>query len=322
MPLRRLGTRFYSTLKSALPNLIRKKCEIFASRGIQLPKYVLGCSENVPKSIEVHDVKAIAELHKAGQITRQILKEIGLLIKPGISTADIELLVINKCIEKAVYPSPLAFEGYPCCVCTSLNDVAIHGIPSEHDILRSGDLLSVDVTVFTGKAHGDACETFLICDEDTLSVNYTQKRHLIACARRACESGIAVCGPGVAFAAIAESISQEVFEMGCRVVAGIGGHSIGDYFHGPPYVAHSVFERESQDAGVRMLPGHVFTIEPVIATAAQLTNGDTDEVIRNVALPVVSTIDNFSVRTTDRALTAQFEEMVLITEEGVHVLTR
>ncbi|VDD77466.1 unnamed protein product [Mesocestoides corti] len=315
-----------------------------------MPKYVLGCSENVPKSIEVHDVKAIAELHKAGQITRQILKEIGLLIKPGISTADIELLVINKCIEKAVYPSPLAFEGYPWyvpnfllasqssmlinplngdqqagpsnCVCTSLNDVAIHGIPSEHDILRSGDLLSVDVTVFTGKAHGDACETFLICDEDTLSVNYTQKRHLIACARRACESGIAVCGPGVAFAAIAESISQEVFEMGCRVVAGIGGHSIGDYFHGPPYVAHSVFERESQDAGVRMLPGHVFTIEPVIATAAQLTNGDTDEVIRNVALPVVSTIDNFSVRTTDRALTAQFEEMVLITEEGVHVLTR
>lgn len=205
-------------------------------------------------------------------------------------------------------------------MCTSLNEVVIHGIPSPKDVLQSGDLLSVDVTVFTGAAHGDACETFLVMDRGSHSVEkYASQAHLLSCAKRACEVGIAVCAPGAKFSAISKAISQEVLESGCRVVAGIGGHGIGDFFHGPPYVCHCVFEEESADAEAEMLPGHVFTIEPAIAAAA--SEPYLDEVTKHVAMPVVSK-DGWSVRTSDNALTAQFEETILITDNGVHILTQ
>ena len=206
------------------------------------------------------------------------------------------------------------------CLCTSVNGVAIHGIPSTKEILRSGDLLSVDVTVFNGFAHGDACETFLLVDRGPDSAEqYAVQKGLLACAKRACEAGISACGPGVKFSSIAKAISQEVYDCGCRVIAGIGGHGIGEFFHGPPHVGHCVFEEESADADLVMHPGHVFTIEPAIA-AAPTGSLSPDEITKYLALPAVS--DDWSVRTTDNALTAQFEETVLITDAGFDVLTR
>lgn len=206
------------------------------------------------------------------------------------------------------------------CLCTSINEVAIHGIPSSSDILHSGDLVSVDVAIFTGTAHGDACETFLVLDGNPISIEeYTLQKHLLFCAKRACDAGISVCGPGVKFSAIAKAISQEVFECGCRVIAGVGGHGIGEFFHGPPYVAHSVFEKESKFADIEMRPGHVFTIEPAVA-AATVKSHLANEITEHLALPAVSK-NGWSVCTTDCALTAQFEETILITPSGVDILT-
>ncbi len=205
-------------------------------------------------------------------------------------------------------------------MCTSVNETAIHGIPSQDDILKDGDLISVDVTIFTGDAHGDACETYFLGDDKK-----SLQHRLLSCSRRCCDAGIAACGAGVPLSAIATAISQEAFESpeGFRVVAGIGGHGIGSYFHGPPYVAHSIFEQDSEWSEYKMVPGNVFTIEPCIAAQPNSEKLELlDEIEKNVALPVVSKDDGWSVRTTDNVLTAQFEEMVLITEQGYRVLTR
>ncbi|VDK39890.1 unnamed protein product [Taenia asiatica] len=300
--------------------LSNPKCKIFEDEGIRLPNYAVGKKESIPARPIIHSRKSIKELQTAGSIARKILTELRPFIQPGISTVDIETLVVEKCLKYSVYPSPLEYEEFPSCVCTSLNEVAIHGIPSPNDVLQAGDLLSVDVTIFTGAAHGDACETFLVMDRGSLSPEkYASQEHLLNCAKRACEAGIAVCAPGAKFSAISKAISQEVFEGRCRVVAGIGGHGIGDFFHGPPYVGHCVFEEASADAELEMLPGHVFTIEPAIAAAASPPYPD--EVTEHVAMPVVST-DGWSVRTSDNVITAQFEETVLVTDNGVRVLTR
>ncbi|EUB57045.1 Methionine aminopeptidase 1D, mitochondrial [Echinococcus granulosus] len=297
------------------------KCKIFADKGIRLPNYATGKKESIPERPIIHSSESIKDLQVAGLIARKILAEMGSFIQPGISTFDVETFVVEKCLEYSVYPSSLAYEEFPGCVCTSLNEVAIHGIPSPNDVLQSGDLLSVDVTVFTGTAHGDACETFLVVDRDSHSSElYASQEHLLSCAKRACEAGIAACAPGSKFSTISKAISQEVFEGRCRVIAGIGGHGIGDFFHGPPYVPHCVFEEGSADVELQMLPGHVFTIEPAVAAAASAPY--LDAVAQYVAMPVVSKGDGWSVRTSDGVLTAQFEETVLITDNGVRVLTR
>ncbi|KAL5103124.1 Methionine aminopeptidase 1D mitochondrial [Taenia crassiceps] len=300
--------------------LSHPKCKIFADGGIRLPSYAVGKKESIPPLPIIHSSKSIEELRIAGSIARKILTELRPFIQPGISTVDVEALVVEKCLEHSVYPSPLAYEEFPSCVCTSLNEVAIHGIPSPNDVLQSGDLLSVDVTIFTGTAHGDACETYLVMGREYhSSEKYAPQEHLLSCAKRACEAGVAACAPGVKFSAISKAISQEVFEGRCRVIAGIGGHGIGNFFHGPPYVGHCIFEEESADAQLQMLPGYVFTIEPAIAAAASAPY--LDGVTEHVAMPVVSK-DGWSVRTSDNVLTAQFEETVLITDNGACILTR
>lgn len=203
--------------------------------------------------------------------------------------------------------------------------MAIHGIPSTSDILKPGDLLSIDITIFNGKAHGDCCETFLITDScgENQSEQFVLQRYLLNSARRACEAGIMACFPGAKLSSIAEAISQEAFENDCRVVAGIGGHGIGAFFHGPPYVPHSVFEEINPTIeNLELRPGHVFTIEPVIAATATEESIASNELMKVLTLPQVSEEDGWSVYTTDNALTAQFEETVLITDSGVQVLTR
>lgn len=193
--------------------------------------------------------------------------------------------------------------------------------------------MSVDVSIFTGDAHGDVCETFLVGEtvssSASASSNFPIKSQLLSCARKCCDVGVSSCGPGVPFSSISKAITQAAFETpgGFRVVAGIGGHGIGPYFHGPPYIAHSSFEEENEWSDTPMQPGNVFTIEPCIAAPlVQSANGEDPtadaEVAKMIALPVVSRDDGWSVRLTDGALSAQFEEMVLVTDDGHQVLTK
>nr|VZI19091.1 unnamed protein product [Spirometra erinaceieuropaei] len=213
----------------------------------------------------------------------------------------------------------MGYKGFPSTVCTSVNEVAIHGLPSKDCILRADDLISVDVSLYDGQVHGDACVTLLVPSESRLRTTPTGISDLLSCAQKCCQAGVSVCGPGVPYHCIAEAVSQAALNCGnFRVVAGINGHGIGTYFHGPPNICHCIYEERSDDYGV-MCPGHVFTIEPCVA--APSASSEEGAVESYVALPFTQP-DGWSVRTSDRALTAQFEEMVLITDDGYDLLTR
>ncbi|BHF86000.1 Methionine aminopeptidase 1D, mitochondrial [Sparganum proliferum] len=167
--------------------------------------------------------------------------------------------------------------------------------------------------------HGDACVTFLVPGESRLRSTPTGISDLLLCAQKCCQAGVSACGPGVPYRCIAEAVSQVALSCGnFRVVAGINGHGIGTYFHGPPDICHCIYEERTDDRGV-MCPGHVFTIEPCVA--APSVSSAEGAVESYVALPFIQP-DGWSVRTSDHALTAQFEEMVLITDDGYDLLTR
>ncbi|KAL7058112.1 hypothetical protein AAHC03_016484 [Spirometra sp. Aus1] len=204
-------------------------------------------------------------------------------------------------------------------VCTSVNEVAIHGLPSKDCILRADDLISVDVSLYDGEVHGDACVAFLVPGESRLRSAPTGISDLLHCAQKCCQAGVSACGPGVPYRCIAEAVSQAALSCGnFRVVAGINGHGIGTYYHGPPEICHCIYEERPDDHGV-MCPGHIFTVEPCIAASS--ASADEGAVDSYVALPFTQP-DGWSVRTSDHALSAQFEEMVLITDDGYDLLTR
>lgn len=214
-------------------------------------------------------------------------------------------------------------------VCTSVNEVACHGIPSESKILHTGDLLSVDISVFNGRAYGDACRSYVIPGE-TVTVKQTpdssshttqpfNAHALCAISKECCEAGISVCAPGVPYSAIAAAVTARASKHHCRVVAGIRGHGIGECLHCQPDVIHSVDELTQLGEGISdqvMKPGHVFTVEPCIANSLSSSTESTVDFI----LPTILS-DGWTVVTTDRSLTAQFEHTVLITETKCEILT-
>ncbi|KAL7058111.1 hypothetical protein AAHC03_016486 [Spirometra sp. Aus1] len=258
-------------------------------------------------------------MRSIGKRVRTLLDCLELLIVPGTSTAEIESFVVDFCLKHSLYPSPLGYNGFPSTVCTSVNEVAIHGLPSKDCILRADDLISVDVSLYDGQVHGDACVTFLVPGESRLRSAPTGISDLLHCAQKCCQAGVSACGPGVPYRCIAEAVSQAALSCGhFRVVAGINGHGIGTYLHGPPDICHCIYEERPDDHGV-MCPGHIFTVEPCIA--APSASADEGAVESYVALPFTQP-DGWSVRTSDHALTAQFEEMVLITDDGYDLLTR
>ncbi|VDN34193.1 unnamed protein product, partial [Dibothriocephalus latus] len=121
-------------------------------------------------------------------------------------------------------------------------------MPSQNCILRPGDLISVDMSLYDGHVHGDACVTFLVSGESGLTSAHTERNALLQCAQKCCQAGVSVCGPGVPYRRIAEAVSQTALSCGdFRVMAGINGHGIGSYFHGPPDICHSVYEERPDD---------------------------------------------------------------------------
>ncbi|VDM04594.1 unnamed protein product [Schistocephalus solidus] len=293
--------------------------ELFKSNRIKLPSYILKGCEDIPLVPEIHGAREICQLRSIGKRVRMLLDSVALFIKPGTSTAEIDRFVLEYCLKHSLYPSPLGYKGFPSTVCTSVNEVAIHGLPSKNAFLRADDLISVDVSLYDGQVHGDSCVTFLVSGESGLPSAHRDRNDLLLCAQKCCQAGVSVCGPGVPYRFIAEAVSQAALSCGgFRVVAGLNGHGIGTYFHGPPDICHSVHEERPEDDGVMCL-GHVFTIEPCVAAPSE--SSDEEAVEKYVALPVTQS-DGWSVSSSDHALTAQFEEMVLITDDGYELLSR
>jgi methionyl aminopeptidase len=248
-------------------------------------------SESMVKTPEV-----ITRLRRAGHIAREVLDEVGAAVAPGVTTEELDRISHESHVRRGVYPSPLRYRGFPKSVCTSVNEVICHGIPDDRP-LEEGDIVNVDVTVFTEGVHGDTSATFGVGTLDHAS------DRLVRVTRECLDLAIAAVAPGRPLHDIGRAIETHTRQHGFHVVRAFVGHGIGEVFHSAPQVPH-YFE---PSLGVVMEPGMVFTIEPMI------TMGSVQPVIWD---------DGWTAVTSDGSRTAQFEHTVLVTGTGVEVLTR
>lgn len=239
----------------------------------------------------------IEAMRVACRLAARTLREAGKLVRPGITTDDINEFVHTYTLENRAIPAPLNYRGFPKSVCTSLNDVVCHGIPSRKEVLRDGDIINIDVTSIVDGFFGDTSRTFFVgkpTDEAKRLVEVTEE-----CLRR----GIATVRSGARIRDIGGAIQDYAESFGYGVVRDYVGHGIGRIFHEAPQIPHY----RSKGANPRLRAGMTFTIEPMINLGTHETELDPS--------------DGWTVRTKDRKISAQFEHTVLVLEHGVEVLT-
>ncbi|KAF9810247.1 hypothetical protein SFRURICE_011450 [Spodoptera frugiperda] len=249
----------------------------------------------VPKVPEIKNAEQIEGMQRSCKLAASILQRIEEFIQPGVTTDDVDELAHKLCIQAGAYPSPLQYNGFPKSICTSVNNVVVHGIPDLRP-LENGDIVNVDVTVFYKGFHGDCSKTFLVGDVDDRGLQ------LVSITEECLDIGIKCCGPGVPFKEIGSSIYRHAKRHGLTVIPSVLGHGIGEYFHGPPEIYHSI----NRYPGV-MNPGMTFTIEPAISHGSKHT---------------LLLDDGWTLVTEDGSRCAQAEHTVLITEYGAKIVTK
>jgi methionyl aminopeptidase len=217
-------------------------------------------------------------------------------VKPRITTAEIDRAVHNFIVGRGARPAPLNYKGFPKSVCISTNDVVCHGIP-DNTALKEGDIVNVDVTTILDGHFGDCNATFLVGEAKP------EAKSFVLHANMAMWAGIHAVKPGTKLGEVGKAIEAYATQHGYSVVREFGGHGIGRIFHGKPHVNHF-----ANDGGPVLVPGMTFTIEPMLNMGGREVRIDAS--------------DMWTVRTVDGSLSAQFENTVLVTEDGVEVLTR
>jgi len=240
----------------------------------------------------------IEGMRRAGIFNGQLMDFIRPHIVGGISTGQINALAHEYTIRHGHTPAPLGYHGFPKSLCTSINNIVCHGIPSEKEILKDGDIVNVDLTTIVDGFHGDSSETFFIGEVSA------EAKHLVAVTANALQRGIEAVKPGKTLKAIAEAIEPYVQSEGCSVVQQYTGHGIGRKFHEFFTVYHHI---ASDSESIILEPGMTMTIEPMINLGGYRVVTDIN--------------DGWTVRTKDGTLSAQFEHTVLVTETGVEILT-
>ena len=243
----------------------------------------------------VKDADTIERIRYASRMAADILREAGEFVKPGMTTDDIDVFVHDLTVERGAYPSPLNYHGYPKSVCTSLNEVICHGIP-DSTVLHDGDIINLDVTCFVDGVHGDTNATFFVGDVDA------ENRRLVRVTEECMWKGIHAVKPERPLSDIGRAIEEHATANKLGVVRAFIGHGIGEQFHTDVQVLHYYDARNN----MTMKPGMVFTIEPMI------TLGTWQHKMWD---------DDWTAVTADGKRTAQFEHTVLVTDDGVDVLT-
>jgi methionyl aminopeptidase len=235
-------------------------------------------------------------MREVGQLAAATLEAVGRILKPGMTTNEINDFVHEDTLRKGARPAPLNYLGFPKSVCTSINHVVCHGIPGATR-LADGDIVNVDVTHLYQGFHGDTSATFYVGTPSEDAKKVTE------IARRCLQLGIAEVRPGARLGDIGAAIQQFAEGHGCGVVTDFVGHGIGRKFHEEPKVSHVGV----RGRGERLRPGMTFTIEPMI----------------NLGTPDVEVLeDDWTAVTLDGSLSAQFEHTLLVTNDGVEVLTQ
>lgn len=235
-------------------------------------------------------------MRAAGAVAAATLRHVGGLLRPGMTTADVDRLVRADTERRGARPSQLGYRGFPGAVCVSPNDVVCHGVPSPRVVLREGDVVAVDVTSELEGFHGDNCETFFIGEPSP------EARHVVDVARRCRDVGVAQIRDGVRLGDLGAAVDELARAEGCHVVRDVGGHGIGRRMHQPPHVAHF----GERGRGRRLRASMAITVEPIV------TLGPPD---------LVEDPDGWTLRTRDGSWSAQFEHTVLVTRRGYEILT-
>ena len=247
-------------------------------------------------NVTIKTVKEVDAIRVASQMTTETMMAVAEILRPGMTTEEINAFVHEDTLRRGGIPAPLNYHGFPKSVCTSVNEVVCHGIPGPH-VLEPGDIINVDVTTKFAGFHGDTSATFYI------GTPSPEARHVTEVARRALDLGIAEVRDGARLGDIGAAIQEFAEGEGCSVVRAFVGHGIGRGFHEPPQVSHV----GTRGKGDRIRAGMVFTIEPMINLG-----GFEVEVLA----------DKWTVLTADRSLSAQFEHTLVVTKAGCEVLTR
>ena len=246
----------------------------------------------VPTRELIKTPEQIEGIRRSGVVNTGVLDLVAQEIKEGMSTAAIDKLVYDYTMDHGAIPAPLNYEGFPKSVCTSINEVVCHGIPSEHEILRDGDIINVDVSTILDGYYSDASRMFMIGNVSP------EKRRLVEVTKECLEIGREAAKP---FGFVGDIGHAE--KNGYSVVRDLCGHGVGLAFHEEPEVCH--FGRKG--TGMLLVPGMVFTIEPMI-------NMGTWHVFIDEA-------DGWTVVTEDELPSAQWEHTFVMTETGLEVLT-
>lgn len=254
------------------------------------------------EKISIKTAAEIELMREACQVTATILDEVGDIIRPGMSTEEINTFVHRRTSELGATPSPLNYKGFPKSVCVSPNDVICHGIPAPFVILQAGDIVNVDVTSYKNGFHGDSSRMYFVGGADACSI---EARELVNMAREALFMGIKAVRPGNRIGDIGAAIQDFVNQTGRRygIVKEYTGHGLGREFHEAPQVIHTA----RRGTGSIIKPGMTFTIEPMINAGSAKTS--------------LSKVDGWTVRTADGSLSAQWEHTVFVTDKGCELLT-
>ncbi len=248
-------------------------------------------------TINIKTPDEIAKMRDVGALAATQLEMIEPFIKPGISTGELDKICHDYTINvQDAIPAPLNYRGFPKSICTSVNHVVCHGIPSDDKVLKNGDIINVDVTLIKEGYHGDTSKTFIVGKPSVLATR------LVQIAKDCLYKGIAAVTPGARLGDIGHVIQVYAEKNRFSVVREYCGHGIGKIFHDEPQVLHY----GKAGTGVELLPGMTFTIEPMINAGKATVK----------LLP-----DNWTVVTKDHKLTAQWEHTILVTETGYEILT-
>jgi methionyl aminopeptidase len=248
-------------------------------------------------SVTIKTPEQIEKMRVAGRLAAEVLEMLVPHVKPGVTTEDLDQLcydhIVN--VQKAI-PANVGYKGFPKTVCTSVNHVICHGIPSPGKVLKDGDIVNIDVTVIKDGWHGDTSRMYFVGQPSVLA------KRLVDTTLEAMMKGIEQVRPGATLGDVGHAIQTVAHAQGFSVVREYCGHGIGQIYHEDPQVLHY----GQAGTGLRLQKGMTFTVEPMINAGKPQTR----------LLP-----DGWTVVTRDHSLSAQWEHTIAVTDDGFEILT-
>ena len=249
-------------------------------------------------SIHLKTPEELQKMRVAGRLAAEVLEMIGTHVEPGVSTGELDRICHRHITEQQrAIPAPLNYNGFPKSICTSVNHVICHGIPSDDKVLKSGDIINIDVTVIKDGFHGDTSKMFCVGQTPE------HARRLVRVTRECLYRAIDIVRPGTSLGDIGHVIQQHGEANHYSIVREYCGHGIGRGFHEEPQVLHF----GKPDTGLHLTEGMTFTIEPMLNAGSRFTR--------------LSSKDGWTVTTRDRRLSAQWEHTLAVTRDGCEILT-